>query len=65
MQPMDLRHFPFDSWDLLMTLEFMDSALPPHPGVAVRLSSSSPVLYTYGSGDAVSQWCAHFAILCL
>jgi hypothetical protein len=43
---MDLRYFPLDSWDLLLTLEFLDTAPPGHPGVTVRLSSGSPKLYT-------------------
>jgi hypothetical protein len=45
-QPMDLTHFPFDSWDLLVTLEFMDTSLPGHPGVAVHTSSAGTSLYT-------------------
>ncbi|KAL4451548.1 hypothetical protein ABPG75_007210 [Micractinium tetrahymenae] len=55
-QPMDLRHFPFDSFDLMVALEFLDTSMRPHPGLTVLPSSGGPKLYTYGKGDAVSQW---------
>ena len=52
-QPMDLRHYPFDSWELLVTLEFLDTSLKAsgHPGLSVELSSGGAQLYS----------CAHAA----
>lgn len=55
-QPMDLSNFPFDSWDLLVQMEFLDSSPPDHPGVTVHSSSAGLSLYTVGKGDPVSQW---------
>ncbi|KAL4855826.1 Pyrophosphate-energized vacuolar membrane proton pump [Chlorella vulgaris] len=55
-QPMDLSNFPFDSWDLLVQMEFLDSSPPEHPGVTVHSSSAGLSLYTVGKGDPVSQW---------
>eukprot|EP00887_Chlorella_sp_A99_P007090 scaffold2.g7090.t1 len=55
-QPMKLSHFPFDQFDLLMALEFLDTARPPHPGVTVHASSAGTALYTFGRGDDVSDW---------
>lgn len=43
---MDLSHFPFDSWDLLMTVEFMDTSTPDHPGVVLHTSSGGTSLFT-------------------
>ena len=40
LQPFDLRHFPFDSMDLLLTLEFLDTSSAGHPGVRVRARSA-------------------------
>ncbi|PRW60768.1 ligand-gated ion channel isoform B [Chlorella sorokiniana] len=53
---MDLSHYPFDSWELIAIYEFLDTAVPPHPGVKVHISSGGPRLYTFGRGDAVSEW---------
>lgn len=53
---MSLAHYPFDGFQLIMVLECLDTALPPHPGLRVQLSSSGRRLYTVGACDAVSQW---------
>ena len=46
LQPMSLAHFPFDSWDLLLALEFLDTSQGTHPGLTVHPSSGGIQLYT-------------------
>lgn len=46
-----LYHLPlvalqFDSWDLILALEFLDTGNATHPGVAVHASSGGTQLYT-------------------
>ncbi|GAB4820950.1 hypothetical protein N2152v2_007996 [Parachlorella kessleri] len=53
-QPMDLSHYPFDSFDLLLALEFLDTSEGTHPGLTVHTSSGGTHLL--GLGDAVSDW---------
>ena len=43
---MSLAHFPFDSWDLLLALEFLDTSQGTHPGLTVHPSSGGIQLYT-------------------
>ncbi len=43
---MDLSHYPFDSWDLVLALEFLDTSSGTHPGLTVHASSSGTQLYT-------------------
>ncbi|KAL4422476.1 hypothetical protein ABPG75_008673 [Micractinium tetrahymenae] len=64
-QPMDFRHFPFDSFDLLLELRFFNPLAiidttdlygKPHPGVTIYPSSGGQKLFTYGRGDDASYW---------
>lgn len=43
-QPMDLSHYPFDSWDLAIQLELLSVPPPGHPGLTVEQSSAGLTL---------------------
>ena len=51
VQPLDLSHFPFDSLDLLVLLQFLDTSGEDHPGVTIHASSG-------GTEVRVSHACA-------
>jgi hypothetical protein len=55
-QQMNLKHYPFDSFDLGIATEVLDTAEPPHPGLNYYLSASGAQRYMYGVGDDVSDW---------
>ncbi|GAB4822985.1 hypothetical protein N2152v2_010031 [Parachlorella kessleri] len=64
-QPMDFRHFPFETFELQIELEFYSTSDMDlqrtqnnitHPGVSVKFSSGGTKLYSTGAGDDTSQW---------
>ncbi|KAI7836836.1 hypothetical protein COHA_009337 [Chlorella ohadii] len=64
-EPMSFRHYPFDSFDLLIELRFFDPTIlidttalygAKHNGVTVVPSSGGRKLFTYGLGDDASSW---------
>ena len=65
LQPMDLRHYPFDSLELLVTLEFLDTSLKAsgHPGVSVELSSGGAQLYSCAHAAAAAAGAARHGVL--
>lgn len=55
-QQMNLKRYPFDSFELGIATEVLDTAEPPHPGLNYYLSASGAQRYMYGVGDDVSDW---------
>eukprot|EP00890_Picochlorum_soloecismus_P005017 jgi/Picsp_1/5516/NSC_02875-R1_ligand-gated ion channel len=57
-QPMTFENFPFESMDLIIAIEFLDTSylVPGHPGVNVIPSASSSKVYKIGNGDDSPDW---------
>lgn len=53
---MSLQHFPFDSFELGIATEVLDTAEPPHPGLRWHLSGGGNHKYQSGVGDDVSEF---------
>jgi hypothetical protein len=57
-QPMTFENFPFESMDLIIAIEFLDTSylVPGHPGIKVIPSASSSKVYKLGNGDDSPDW---------
>lgn len=57
-QPMSFQHFPFESMDLIIAFDFLDTSadVQGHPGVTMVPSAAGPKVFSFGKGDDSPQW---------
>eukprot|EP00889_Picochlorum_renovo_P007699 jgi/Picre1/34729/NNA_002195.t1 len=57
-QPMSFQNFPFESIDLIIAFDLLDTSVnvEGHPGVTVVPSAAGPRVFSFGKGDDSPQW---------
>ena len=57
-QPMSFQNFPFETIDLIIVMDFIDTSnlVRGHSGVTVVASAAGPQVFKLGAGDDSPQW---------